>query len=173
MENQKRNSVPTKIRKNLAILTMSLFIQKTNHRNQRFFWQQLRPQLTDSKKLLGMLVLTLNRKMRLKFLAERFALWRFVTKMQNERLKKVKDKLDRLGQIYNMQSAAFNAKRLREAYAIWKLLLKDDHLRKKFFSVLLKTTFGKLSKCYYKWQNLPDLKASQRKRTGLIMVRTL
>lgn len=44
-----------------------------------------------------MLVLTLNKKLRLKFLAERFALWRFVAKMKSDKMKKVKDKLDRLG----------------------------------------------------------------------------
>lgn len=57
--------------------------------------------------------------------------------------------------------------------AIWRLLLKDDHLRKKFFSVLLRTTFGKLSRCYFKWQNLPDPKVNERKKTGLAMLRTL
>ncbi len=47
-----------------------------------------------------------------------------------------------------------------QAFIIWRLLLNDDRLRKKFFGVLLKTTFGKLSKCYYKWQNLPDPKTN-------------
>jgi len=57
----------------------------------------MRPPLTDSKKALGMLALMINKKLRLKILSEKFNIWKFLAKMLNEKMKKVKDKLERLG----------------------------------------------------------------------------
>jgi hypothetical protein len=51
-----------------------------------------------------MLALMINKKLRMKFLSENFNKWRFLAKMMNEKMKKVKDKLERLGQIYNMKN---------------------------------------------------------------------
>jgi hypothetical protein len=36
--------------------------------------------------------------------------------MMSEKMKKIKDKLDRLAQIYNIRGLAFDAKRLREVH---------------------------------------------------------
>ena len=97
---------------NLAIICLALYWCKVKEGHERFFWQQMRPSVNSFP--LGKLVLMISKKQQLKFLAERFRQWRVVARLLSGRLAKVKDKLERLGQIYNMKNLALNGRRLRQ-----------------------------------------------------------
>jgi hypothetical protein len=124
--------------------------------NQAFLKMKPEPVPKEAKDALAMLVLLINKKQRMKLLAERFSTWKKIAWLMSIRRRKILEKLERLGLLYNMQNNRLKLKKMRESMFLWKQLLSDERLRKKFFSVLLRTTFGRLAKCYNKWSNLPD-----------------
>lgn len=44
----------------------------------------------------------------------------------------------------------------RRAFKIWSSIFDNEKLRKKFFEILLKSTYGRVNKFYSTWESLPE-----------------
>jgi len=52
----------------------------------------------------------------------------------------------------------------RRAFKIWASIFEKDRLKKKFFEILLKSTYGRVNKFYSTWESLPERKKDRLAR---------
>ncbi|KAM3141229.1 hypothetical protein pb186bvf_006614 [Paramecium bursaria] len=175
-ESKKYQAKMEKRRKqNMSLLKLALFLQKQELIFKKQVIDELKPKQDqdEARRLLGWLTISISHRQRQKLLMAKFYQWLRNARLGGERLRNQMRKLQRLGEMYNLKNDQLESRRLREYFYFWRSLLNEDRLKKKFFGVLLKTTFGKLQKCYYKWKTLPDPKENAKKRSGLTLINKL
>ncbi|CAD8109927.1 unnamed protein product [Paramecium primaurelia] len=162
-----------KKRKNMCLINLALFLQKKDFQLKTAAISALKPKNQDSDKMLGLLLWSISSKHRERYLREKFNWWRLFTKVKSDKLQKQLKALERLGDEYNMRNDRLDRQRLKEAFEKWRGDLMNFRLKKKFFSVLLKTTFGRLQRCYTRWVDLPDKRENDMKKQGMLLITKL
>ncbi|CAK61775.1 unnamed protein product (macronuclear) [Paramecium tetraurelia] len=160
-------------KKNLSLINLALFIQKKELQLKRQAIESIKPTSQDSNKMLGLLIWSISSKYRERYLREKFNWWKLIAKMKSNKLEKQLKALEILGDEYNMRNDRLDRSRLKEAFEIWRGDLLNFRLKKKFFAVLLKTTFGRLQRCYTRWVDLPDKRENDIKKQGLLLINKL
>ncbi|CAD8112533.1 unnamed protein product [Paramecium primaurelia] len=160
-------------KKNLSIINLALFIQKKEFQLKRQAIESIKPKSQDTNKMLGLLLWSINSKYRERYLREKFQWWKLIAKIKSNKLEKQLKALEKLGEEYNMRNDRLDRQRLKEAFEIWRGDLLNFRLKKKFFAVLLKTTFGRLQRCYTRWVDLPDKRENDIKKQGLLLINKL
>ncbi|CAK64956.1 unnamed protein product (macronuclear) [Paramecium tetraurelia] len=162
-----------KKRKNMCLMNLALFLQKKEFQLKTAAVAALKPKNQDSDKMLGLLLWSISSKHRERYLREKFNWWRLYSKVKSDKLQKQLKALERLGDEYNMRNDRLDRQRLKEAFEKWRGDLMNFRLKKKFFSVLLKTTFGRLQRCYTRWVDLPDKRENDMKKQGMLLITKL
>ncbi|CAK65705.1 unnamed protein product (macronuclear) [Paramecium tetraurelia] len=162
-----------KKKKNLSIINLALFVQKKELQLKRQAIESIKPTSQDTNKMLGLLIWSISSKYRERYLREKFNWWKLIAKIKSNKLEKQLKALERLGDEYNMRNDRLDRQRLKEAFEIWRGDLLNFRLKKKFFAVLLKTTFGRLQRCYTRWVDLPDKRENDIKKQGLLLINKL
>ncbi|CAD8123445.1 unnamed protein product [Paramecium sonneborni] len=160
-------------KKNLSLINLALFIQKKELQLKRQAIESIKPQSQDTNKMLGLLIWSISTKYRERYLREKFNQWKLIAKIKSNKLEKQLEVLKKLGEEYNMRNDRLDRQRLKEAFEIWRGDLLNFRLKKKFFGVLLKTTFGRLQRCYTRWVDLPDKRENDIKKQGLLLINKL
>ncbi|CAD8207619.1 unnamed protein product [Paramecium pentaurelia] len=160
-------------KKNLSIINLALFIQKKELQLKRQAIESIKPKSQDTNKMLGLLLWSISSKYRERYLREKFQWWKLIAKIKSNKLEKQLKALEKLGEEYNMRNDRLDRQRLKEAFEIWRGDLLNFRLKKKFFAVLLKTTFGRLQRCYTRWVDLPDKRENDIKKQGLLLINKL
>ncbi|CAD8124479.1 unnamed protein product [Paramecium sonneborni] len=162
-----------KKRKNMCLMNLALFLQKKDFQLKTAAISALKPKNQDSDKMLGLLLWSISSKHRERYLREKFNWWRLFSKIKSDKLQKQLKALERLGEEYNMRNDRLDRQRLKEYFEKWRGDLMNFRLKKKFFSVLLKTTFGRLQRCYTRWVDLPDKRENDMKKQGMLLITKL